>query len=119
VIQAVDGQPLWPQGFDPLNVERVDGGLLHTRFCSLGNDSGKLEAIDDQGADLVSLTEGVGPHPLFHGARRVVVAGLAKPEVVAHEGRTTLRAPGLTAEFTHATVRETAHQVLVQLEPAR
>lgn len=119
VIEAAQGQPLWPQGFDPLNVERVEGGLLHTRFCSLGNDAAKLEAIDDAGADLVSLTEGVGPHPLFQGARRVVIAGLSKPQIAAADGRTTLKAPGLTAEFTHATLREEGDQVLIQLEAAR
>ena len=28
VVLAADGAPLWPQGFDPLNVERVNGGVL-------------------------------------------------------------------------------------------
>src|SRR5690606_15282135 len=55
VVEAADGRPLWPQGFDPLNVERVDGGLLHTRFLRLGNDAGELLAIDEEGADVEAL----------------------------------------------------------------
>ena len=116
-VQAANGLPLWPQGFDPLNVERVDGGLLHTRWCSLANDSGKLEALDGDGADLVSFTEGAGAHPLFNGVRRVVVAGLSQPQVQEHDGSVSVRAPGLIADFPHATVREQGTQVLVQLTP--
>lgn len=117
VIQSAPGQPLWPQGFDPLNVERVEGGLVHTRFLRLGNDAGQMTAIDEAGADIEARTEGVGPHPLFNGIAWVEVAGLAKPTVERAPGRLVIRAPGFSAEFKNAAAQESGQQVLVQLNP--
>ena len=115
VIQAAEGQPLWPQGFDPLNVEIVDGGLLHTRFLQLGNDAGRIETIDGASVDLESLTEGIGPHPLFNGVRRAAVAGLAKPEIKS-EGKTVeIEAPGLSLRFANARVDVRGTEAVVQL----
>jgi hypothetical protein len=115
VIQSAAGQPLWPQGFDPLNIERVEGGLVHTRFLRLGNGDGQMTAIDEAGADVEARTEGVGPHPLFNGIAWVEVAGLAKPAVERTQGGVVLRGPGFTAEFKRATVQESGQQLLVQL----
>jgi hypothetical protein len=116
VVQPAEGQPLWPQGFDPLNVERVEGGFLHTRFLRLGSDAGELRAIDVAGADLEALTEGVGPHPLFNGVRRVTIAGLAKPEINREGRQVSLTAPGLTARFKDADVQVSGTELLVRLE---
>ncbi len=115
IVEAADGQPLWPQGFDPLNVERVDGGLLHTRFLKLGNDDGELQAIDEAGADVEAFTEGVGPHPIFNGVRRFAVAGLAKPEVATEGGQVTIHGPGFTATFRNASARVNGTEVVVHL----
>ena len=95
VITAAEGKPLWPQGFDPLNVEPVNGGLLHTRFLSIGNESCKATAIDEGGVDIEAFTEGFGPHPLFNGVRRAVIAGLEKPVVTTAGDRVTITTPGL------------------------
>ena len=65
-VQAAHCEPLWPQSFDPLNVERVQGGFLHKRFLRLGNDSGHLEVMDAGETDIEALTIGVGSHPLFN-----------------------------------------------------
>ncbi|MES1242114.1 MAG: hypothetical protein ABUT39_10880 [Acidobacteriota bacterium] len=115
IVEPADGRPLWPQGFDPLNVERVDGGLLHTRFLKLGNDDGDLQAIDEAGADIEAFTEGAGPHPLFNGVRRVVVAGLAKPEIATEGGTVTIRGSGFTATFKNAGVRTDGTTVVVRV----
>lgn len=119
VIEAADGQPLWPHGFDPLNVERVEGGVLHERFLSLGNDSGRLEAIDAKGANIEVLTEGVGPHPLLNGVHRVVVAGLASPEVEKEGRLVTIRTAGFTASFEGANVQRHGYVVAVQLQATK
>jgi hypothetical protein len=119
VVQAAQEQPLWPQGFDPLNVERTEGGVLHTRFLRLGNDAGELRAIDEAGADVEALTDGVGPHPLFNGISRVVVAGLARPEIETEERRVTIRAPGFTAQFRDASVEVNGTEMLIRLESRR
>jgi hypothetical protein len=117
-VEAAGGQPLWPQGFDPLNVVRVDDGFLHTRFLKLGHDGGELRAIDEAGADVEALTEAAGPHPLFNGIRRVTVAGLARPEVHVDGSAVSLRAPGLQVAFKNARVRQREGEVQVELEPA-
>jgi hypothetical protein len=115
VVEPAVGRPLWPQGFDPLNVERVDGGLLHTRFLKLENDDGELQAIDEAGIDIEAFTEGIGPHPLFNGIRRLVVAGLAKPDVATEGGTVTIRGSGFTATFKGAGVRTDGTTVVVRV----
>ena len=104
IITAADGQPLWPQEFDPLNVERVNGGLLHTRFLTIGNDSCKATAIDEAGVDIEAFTEGFGPHPLFNGVRRAVIAGLDNPVVTTAGDRVTIATPGLQLDCPQASV---------------
>jgi hypothetical protein len=113
IITAAEGQPLWPQGFDPLNIERVDGGLLHTRFVSVANDACKATAIDEGGVDVEVLTEGFGPHPLFNGVRRAEIAGLTKPVVTTEGDRVTIATSGLQVECPRATVKEGANEVRV------
>ncbi len=114
VVEAAEGAPLWAN-FDPLNIEVVEGGLLHTRFLRLNNDSGQLDVIDGAGADLESFTEAAGEHPLFNGIRRVVVVGLQKPDVDSEDGRVTVGAAGLTADFENAAVDESEREVVVRL----
>ena len=116
IVEPASGRPLWPQGFDPINLEHVDGGLLHTRFLRLANDSGELEAIDGAGADIEVLTEPAGPHPLFAGIARAAFAGFAeRPEVSDEGGRIIIRAPGFTASFRDADVEERGRVLVVRL----
>ena len=115
VIEAAAGQPLWPQGFDPLNVERIDGGVLHTRYLRLGNDAGKMEAVDTNEADIEVFTEAAGSHPLFNGVRRVVLTGMPEPKLDTSNGSVALTAPGLSANFAGAAVERAADTVTVRL----
>jgi hypothetical protein len=119
IVQAADGQPLWPQNFDPLNLERIAGGTLHTRWLSLGNDAGQVRVIDEAGVDLESVTEGIGPHPLFNGVRRLVIAGLPRPTVQTANARVAVSATGLTLDFANATVHERGNEIVVQLQARR
>ena len=115
IVECAEGQPLWPQGFDPLNVERVDGGILHARFLKLGNEAGSIQVIDEAEVDLESLTEGAGKHPLFNGIRRVTVTGLAEPQVERAGEQVQVHAPGLTLQFTGATAEVQGSTVFVRL----
>lgn len=115
VVRAA--QPLWPQGFDPLNVERIDGGFLHTRFIKLGNDAAELRMIDEGGADLEGLTEGFGPHPLFNGVRTLRVAGLSEPQTTTAGTEVTVSAPGFTARFANATVAASGRTIVITVGP--
>lgn len=111
IVQADETSPLWPQGFDPLNVRRVDGGILHTRFVKLGNDSGALEVMGNS-----ALTEAVGPHPLFNGVRRMTLAGLeAEPQVDIEGEHVRISLPGFSADFTGASVRRSGRHITIDL----
>ena len=102
-IEVVAGaEPLWPQGFDPWNVANLGERLvLHTRWTKVGNGSGSFEVLDRP-----SLTEGVGPHPLFNGARKLVVTGLSEPKVVEAEGKVTVETEGAKGTFRGRVERE-------------
>ncbi|MBE9507192.1 MAG: hypothetical protein IMY86_04015 [Chloroflexi bacterium] len=113
IVQADETEPLWPRGFDPLNVRRVNGGVLHTRFLKLGNESGALEVMED-----TVLTDEVGPHPLFNGVRRLILAGLeAEPQVEIEGEHVRISSPTFNADFTEASVQVSGGQVIVRLAP--
>lgn len=117
VIRAADGAPLWPQGFDPSNLQIVRGGLLHTRFVALGNASGKLEAMRSASAAVTTFTVPAGAHPLFNGVRLVEVVGIGAPAVDTIGDTVRIAASGLTLRFTRASVTRDGERVLVQLRP--
>jgi hypothetical protein len=110
---AGDTAPLFPQGFDPLNVERVGAReVIHTRYLKLGNGAGVIEVINR-----ASLTEGAGEHPLFNGVRRMTVTGLpAEPIVTESGGKTTITATGLKAELRVAEITRSGQTLLVRLK---
>lgn len=110
VIEAAS--PLFPQGFDPLNVRVVaPGEVLHERFIKLGNDAGSIEVIGRP-----SLSEAAGAHPLFNGIRALTVTGLdAAPSVRNAEGSISVTASGITAEFRNASVDTTGMVVTLRL----
>jgi len=113
VVETGGGEPLWPQGFDPLNVERMgEARVLHTRFLKLGNAAGQLEVL---GAE--ALTDGVGTYPLFQGVRRVELTGLVQPEVSESDGKVSVVAPGVTLEFTGAKLVRNGEVITVRLNP--
>jgi hypothetical protein len=112
-IEIIAGkEPLWPQGFDPWNVQNLgNNDILHTRWAKLGNATGAIEALDHP-----SLTEGVGPHPLFNGAKRYIITGLiAPPSINEKDGKVTIDAPGAKGTFTGASVTTTGQTVVVRL----
>lgn len=110
---TAEGSPLFPQGFDPLNVERVGAReVLHTRYVKLGGGAGFIEIINRH-----SLTEGAGEHPLFNGLRRLTVTGLAsEPAVSESGGKTTITANNLKAEFTGAHVTRSGQTLVIRLK---
>ena len=113
LVLIVEGAPLFPQGFDPLNVERVGASeVLHTRYLKLGGGAGFVELINRS-----SLTEGAGVHPLFNGLRRLTVTGLvAEPAVTESGGKTNITADNLKAEFTGARVTRSGRTLVIRLK---
>lgn len=110
-IEAGDG-PLWPNGFDPMNVRRIDAKrVLHSRFLKLGNASAKIEILGRP-----SLTVAAGEHPIFNGIRRLLMTGFsAEPKIVDIDGKTRLEAEGLTATFDHAAVERSDRAIVITL----
>lgn len=113
-VVAAAGAPLFPQGFDPLNVLRLpDRSVLHTRFLKLGNAAGTIEVFGR-----ASLTEPAGDHPLFGGVTRLLVTGLpAPPKVEELEGSVKVEGDGLKAELKGARVTRQPGGVRLQLGP--
>lgn len=113
VVTADAGAPLWPQGFDPLNVLRLGAReVLHTRYLKLGNDAGAIEILERR-----SLTEGAGAqHPLFNGVRQLTLAGIdAEPSTQESQGKTTISAANIKGEFRGARLEragQTIHIIL-------
>jgi len=99
VVRTAAGHPLFPQGFDPLNIEVCDRGrVIHTRWLKLGNDAGSLEMLDARG-----LTEPAGKNPLLNGVQVFHLTGLKKEPAVTEEGGSlTVQAEGLQARFRGA-----------------
>ncbi len=118
VILADGPEPLWPQGFDPLNVQRLSATeVLHTRFLKLGNAAATIEVLNRQ-----SLTEAAGAHPLFNGARRLTVTGLpAEPLVnVPDSGeKVVIQGEGFEAQVQDAVVDTRERTVTVTLGSKR
>jgi hypothetical protein len=109
IVETGSGEPLWPQRFDPLNVERVDAThILHSRFVALGNSLGKLEVLDAS-----TLTSGVGPHPLFQGVNRVLLTGLTTPELVEADGGVRLTTPGVSLDFRKARIARDGEMIRI------
>ncbi|MBK8229001.1 MAG: hypothetical protein IPK72_00165 [Candidatus Eisenbacteria bacterium] len=112
-VELPTDAPLWPQGFDPLNVQLVDGGVLHARMLTLANDQARLEMLDTSAADLVALTVAAGAHPLWNGISRVTVAGLGQPEVTPDGDGLRVTAPGLELRVARATSQTVGQQIQI------
>jgi len=115
IIKADAGAPLWPQGFDPLNVLRLgEREVLHTRYLKLGNDAGAIEILDRR-----SLTEGAGAqHPLWGGVRQLTLAGIAaEPSAQESAGKTTISAANIKGEFRGARLERAGQTISIFLQP--
>jgi hypothetical protein len=109
---AAGSQPLFPEGFDPLNVSILVGSeVLHRRFLKLGNGTSAVEVLDRE-----SLTEAAGAHPLFNGVKRLIVTGLAaEPKIRQEGGAVIVEADGVTATLKGARVEKGEKTVRVVL----
>jgi hypothetical protein len=109
--------PLFPQGFDPLNVQVVTPGeVLHSRFVKLGNAVGSIQVLGR-----ASLTEASGAHPLFNGVKSLSVTGLSSaPDVSVRGDTVTIKADGVSGEFRGAVIQRENQRVIVTVSnPAK
>ncbi len=110
VVETED--PIFPQGFDPWNVERLSATeVLHTRWIKLGNASGSLEVLDRH-----CLTEGAGKHPLLEGVARATITGLpSEPRIEETDGAVEISEKGLTLTLRGARVTRDGTTVTITL----
>ncbi|GJM18153.1 MAG: hypothetical protein DHS20C14_03660 [Phycisphaeraceae bacterium] len=110
-IEILADAPLWPAGFDPLNVVSLGGGrVLHTRFVRLANDTCEIETFDRR-----ALSEGAGEHPLFNGVSHVVITGLAEPTLERAGTVTTIVGEGVRVRAPSTAVEVADHIIRVEL----
>jgi hypothetical protein len=111
-IEFVSAQPLWPQGFDPLNVTSLGKGeILHRRWVKLGNERGTVEVLDRE-----SLSEGAGEHPLFNGLRKLTIPGLPEEPGLRREGDwLVIASGGVTARLKGAMAEREGSVLRVRL----
>ncbi len=110
-VEIIASGPLWPAGFDPLNVVSMgDGRVLHTRFLKLQNDACELDVLDHR-----ALTFGAGEHPLFNGVSRVVIAGLDEPAVERDGRSTTIGVGGVRVRVPADAVTIGEHDIRIDL----
>lgn len=112
LVIIADAEPLAPQGFDPLNVERLGPGeVLHSRWVKLGNGAGGVEVLNAR-----AVTESAGEHPLFEGVRRVTVTGIRdEPKVDETADGVAIEATGVAGEFAGARAQRKGRTVTVLL----
>jgi len=106
------GGLLFPEAFDPLNVEVLGHGrVLHSRYLVLSGQGARLEVNGP-----LSLTEAAGPHPLFNGVRSVTITGLDEEPALRRDGSTVhLSVPGVDLRANGATVVRDDRSVRIQL----
>jgi hypothetical protein len=112
IVISAGATPLFPQGFDPLNVHLLAPDVvLHTRFLKLGNEGSSIEILGR-----ASLTEAAGAHPLFNGVRTLTVTGLAEePTVADGSGTVMITGDGVTAELRGAVVERSRQTMTVRI----
>jgi hypothetical protein len=111
IVRATPDAPLGPQGFDPMNVLRLEGTrVLHKRWLKAGRGGGAIEILNRGAA-----TRAAGDHPLFSGFREVEVTGLTSEPVVEskEDGSVTVQADGVHAGFPRAEVARTGQTITI------
>jgi len=105
----VEGEPLQPVRFDPLNIRVLDERtVLHTRWISVANDVISAESLGH-----TVLTRGRPGHPLFAGLDRFRVTGLREPEVTTSGDTIRIAGDGLTVTAIGATLDAEGQRIRV------
>jgi hypothetical protein len=102
IIESAEHMPLRVVAMDPLNIHLVhrESGVLHTRLLHLHAGESRIEMLREGDAVIEGLTEGVGPHPLFSGVKRVeFVVGEGDLRVNESQDMLKIVGKGINAEL--------------------
>ncbi len=110
LFRIPEGSALQPQGFDPMNVVRLNPrDVLHTRWLKTGAPGAVIEVLNRK-----ALTQAAGDHPLFSGFREIKITGLpAEPIVTPKNGGIDLEADGLKAALAKAIVQRSNQTITI------
>ena len=95
-LSLESASPIWPQGFDPLNISDLGGGkVLHRRYLKFGNAQVSGEALGQ-----AVLTQAAGEHPLEHGFSGLILTGLHDARLQGETGTLIFEAQGVQLEIS-------------------
>lgn len=117
VVEAKEGEPLFPERFDPWNLRLLAPTLvLHGRSLRASNAQGAVELFGRE-----ALSEAAGADPLFQGMRRIRIAGLFAPPKVTEppDGSVEATAEGVSLRFAHARLVRNGKTLEVRVGEAR
>ena len=98
--------PIWPQGFDPLNISDLGGGhVLHRRYLKFGNAQVSGEALGQ-----AVLTQAAGEHPLEHGFSGLILTGLTGARLQSEAGAIQFEAQGLQLRISGTAEVQTGQE---------
>ncbi|MBS1261650.1 MAG: hypothetical protein MAG453_00979 [Calditrichaeota bacterium] len=112
IVIKASAAPLFATGFDPMNVTRLaDNRLFHDRWLRLTNNRGRVEVMNQ-----TVLTTPAGEHPIYHGVKRLEIAGLDMPPDV-QQSRDTLRLEwqGNSIQLTGAAIEDSSGRIRIVL----
>jgi len=112
IINARGDKRLWPQGFDPMNMQNLgEGNLLHRRFLKLGNQDALIEVMDFE-----ALSRGAGSHPIGEGVKELIVTGIQQePMLTKENGEMKVICPSIIGTFKSATIDKKGQTLTVTL----
>lgn len=113
IILDCGKRPLWPSGFDPMNIEKLNKiELLHKRWLKLSGERAELEILGTE-----SMTEGAKDHPLFNGVKKVVIAGLSdKPEIILDNRKIKIKNSKINIEIENAEIDNRENALFIYLK---
>jgi hypothetical protein len=113
IILDCGQRPLWPAGFDPMNIEKLNQfELLHKRWLKLAGDRAELEILDAE-----SITEGTKEHPLFNGVKKIIISGLKnKPDVIREDKKINIKTDNISISIENAETEMKENVLLIYLK---
>lgn len=112
IVIDFGARPLWPAGFDPMNMEKISRiELLHKRWIKLAGDRAEVEILG-----IESMTEGKNNHPLYSGVKQIVIPGLkTKPEIIQQGGKISIKTENITANIEQAEIETRENITFIRL----
>ncbi|MBN2135076.1 MAG: hypothetical protein JW737_05055 [Acidobacteria bacterium] len=113
IIVDSSANPLFPKGFDPMNIISVDKKrIIHKRFLKLGNKNSNLEMLNTSG-----ITTGTDKHPLYYGITKAEF-NLGKKQPTFEQQNTNLKitTDSLKLELNNVDITQDGKTYIVKLK---